>query len=186
MLRRLSPLAMTAIALLLRHSHSNEAIMPRTHNPGHLTKHFNTQICEAFAIDLGKYIEQGFPDKEDEASRQWLRDIAAAASTIPDGELRGKRIKERCDAIAAEYDGWNSRNGTREIRARHHRRIRRKVDRLADTYRHRTALLEKKADPAMYRAFYEATEKLVSTLSNTLSAVPQTFAKYPKPSGGGA
>jgi hypothetical protein len=161
---------------------SKEAIMPRTSNPGHLTKHFNTQICEAFSMDLGRYIEKGFPDNESEANRQWLRDITAAAAAIPDAELRGKRVQQRCEAIAETYDRWNARDGTPELRARHHRRIRRKVDKLAYTYRRRTALLEQKADPAIYRAFYEATEKLLQATPTVWSAVPQTFAKYPKPS----
>jgi hypothetical protein len=159
--------------------------MPRTHNPGHLAKHFNTQVCEAFAIDLGKHIEQGLRDNEDAASKEWLRDISAAASTLPDGELRGgKSIKDRCDAIAAVYEGWSTRGGTPEMRARHQRRMRHKVDKLADAYRRRTALLEQHADPGMYGAFYLATEKFVSALANSWSAVPRAFAKYPKPSGG--
>lgn len=156
--------------------------MPHTTNPGHLTKHFNTQICEAFAIDLGKYIEQGFPDAAAETNRQWLRDVAAAASMIPDGDLPGKTIRERCEAVAAAYDQWNSPNSTREHRARHQRRVRRRVDRLAGTYRDRTELVEKKVDSTVYLAFYQATEKLVRALPDTLSAVPQRFAKYPEPS----
>jgi hypothetical protein len=157
--------------------------MPHTSNPGHLTKHFNTQIFEAFAADLGKYIDQGLPDADAETNRQWLRDMTEAASMIPDAELRGKRIQQRCEAVAAEFDQWNSRNGTRENRAMHQRRMRRRVDKVARTYRRRTELLEEKGDPRVYLAFYQATEKLVRALPDTYSEVPQRFAKYPKPSG---
>jgi hypothetical protein len=156
--------------------------MPHTSNPRHLTKHFNTQICEAFAMDPGKYLEQGCSGNEDQANRQWLRDITAATSALPDAELRGKRIQQRCEAVAAEYDHWNARNGTPEIRAKHHRRIRRKVDKLADIYRRRTALLEQQTDPDTYRAFYQATEKLMHAVPDALSTVPQRLAKYPRPS----
>lgn len=156
--------------------------MPRTANPGHLTKHFNTQIFEAFAHDLGKYNDQGLPDAAADTNKQWLHDMAAAASMIPDGELRGKRIQQRCEAFAAEYEEWNARNATQENRSIHYRRLRRKADKVARTYRHRTALLEKKTDPAIYQAFYQATEKLVNALPDTYSEVPETFGKYPKPS----
>ncbi|MEN3294428.1 MAG: hypothetical protein V7642_3681 [Burkholderiales bacterium] len=157
--------------------------MPRTSNPGHLTKHFNTQIFEAFTADLGKYIDQGLPDAATETNRQWLQDMTAAASMIPDAELRGKRIQQRCEAVAAEFDQWNARNGTRENRAAHQRRMRRSVDKVARSYRRRTELLEEKTDPRVYLAFYQATEKLVRALPDTYSEVPERFAKYPKPAG---
>jgi hypothetical protein len=154
--------------------------MPHTRNPGHLTKHFNTQICEAFAADLGKYNEKGLSDEAREASERWLGDIVTAASMIPDGGLRGKSIRERCEAIAAEYSQWNSGNSTLEDRAAHQLRMKRKADKVGRTYRHRTKLVEQKVDPGTYLAFYQATEKLVGELADTLPAVAHTFAKYPK------
>jgi TPP-dependent pyruvate/acetoin dehydrogenase alpha subunit len=156
--------------------------MPHTSNPGHLTKHFNTQICEAFSMDLRKHNEDGISDHESAANSQWLRDVTDAAAAIPDAELRGKRIRQRYEAMAEAYDRWNARNGTPVLRARHHRRLSRKIDKLVDTYRRRTAMLEQKADPALYRAFYEATEKLLQATPNIWFAVLQRFAKYPKPS----
>ncbi len=156
--------------------------MPHTSNAGHLTKHFNTQICEAFTADLRQYIETGLPGNEAEAGRQWLRDIEAAASALPDGALPGKKIKNRCEAIATEYDRWASREGTRDLRARQQWRMKHKVDKLADTYRRRTSILEKQTDPQTYRAFYQATEKLVQTVPHTLPTVGQTLLKYPNPS----
>jgi hypothetical protein len=130
--------------------------MPNTTNPGHLTKNFASHVFGAFARDLVKHVEGGRTFEQCDANKQWLCEIAAAASGLPDSELWGKKIYERCDAVTKEYDKWNSPEGNPALRDKHLTRIKRKVNKLAGTYRKRTALLEEKADIKVYFAFYEA------------------------------
>ncbi len=154
--------------------------MSRTSNPGLLTKNFSGNVFGAFATDLVQHIESGLSDEQCEANKIWLQEVAAAAAALPDGNIFGKKIYERCDAVFNEYDRWNSPKGTPDIRKKYHQRIKDKVNKLSTAYRRRTALLEKEADIKVYLAFYDATEKLVLALPNALEAVSKVLIKYPK------
>jgi len=154
--------------------------MPKTTNPGHLTKNFAGHVFSAFARDLVKHVERGLTLEQCNANKQWLREIAAAASGLPDSELWGKKIYERCDAVTNEYEQWNSPEGNPASRDKYLGRIKRKINKLAGTYRKRTALLQEKADIKVYLAFYEATEKLVNTVPDLLGEIAKTIVKYPK------
>jgi hypothetical protein len=137
-------------------------------------------VFSAFARDLVKHVERGLTLEKCDANKQWLREIAALASGLPDSELWGKKIYERCDAVTNEYEHWNSPEGNPASRDKYLGRIKNKINKLAGTYRKRTALLEEKADIKMYLAFYKATEKLVNIVPDLLGEVAKILVKYSK------
>jgi hypothetical protein len=154
--------------------------MPKSRNPGLLTKNLSGQIFGAFAVDLVAHLDKGLTDAQCNANQLWLQQIATAASTLPDSGLFGKKIYQRCDAVASEYDNWNSPAGTAENRRKYHQRIKKKINKLSGAYRRRTALLEREADIAVYLAFYSATEQLVRALPDLVTTVAKTLSKFPK------
>lgn len=95
-------------------------------------------------------------------------------------KLWGKKIYERCDAVTNEYEHWNSPEGDPASRDKYLGRIKKKINKLAGTYRKRIVLLEENADIKVYLAFYEATEKSINTVPDLLGEVAKTLVKYPK------
>jgi hypothetical protein len=158
-----------------------EKIMARTTNPGHLTKNMSMEAFGAFAAYLVKYIKTGLPEEECQANKIWLREMAAVATTLPDANMWGKTIAQRCDAVADEYDNWNKPGSTPESRDKYHQRLKKKINKLAATFRVRTALLEKQVGIGIYSAVYKATENLILAFPSILLAVAEAIAKYPRP-----
>lgn len=154
--------------------------MPKTRNPGLLTKNLSGHIFGAFAVDLVRYLDAGLTDAQCNANKVWLQQIAAAAASLPDSGLFGKKIFQYCDAVTEEYDHWNSPGGTPDVRRKYHQRIKKKINKLSGAYRRRTALLEKDADISVYLAFYAATEQLIRALPDLVTTVAKTLSKYPK------
>ncbi len=152
--------------------------MLKTTNPGYLARNFSGYVLGAFARDLVSHIEYGLTDKQCRANLQWLHELAALASGLPDSELCGKKIYERYDAIANEYELWCSPEGSPVSRKKYLNRMKKKINKLSGTYRNRMVLLEEKADIKVYLAFYEATEKLVATVPEVLTKVATALTKY--------
>jgi hypothetical protein len=155
--------------------------MARTTNPGHLIKNMSMEVFGAFVVDLVKYVEPGLHEDKCKANKIWLRQMAAAATILPDANIWGTKIFQRCDAIVEKYDDWNDDEGTPQTRDKNLQGIKRRINKLAGTYRRRIAILEKEADIGVYYSLYQATEKLILAFPSILFAVAEALAKYPSP-----
>ena len=152
--------------------------MPKTRNPGLLTKLLSSAIFSAFLSDLGKLTATGLTDPECQKNKDWLDGIADAVASIPEPET-GKRILDRCWEIKKVYDHWNYPEHRPEVRAELRRKLQDKVSKLSSTFARRTALLEENLDILVYRKFYDATEELVKQLPDKLTEMRKTLSRFP-------
>jgi hypothetical protein len=153
--------------------------MPKTTNPGHLTKLLSSAIFSAFLSDLGELTASGLKDEECNANKEWLDAIGDAVATIPTPVRGGKTILQRTREIKTLYDHWNFPEHNPEIRAETRRKLQDRVSKLAGTYGKQTAQLEKDLDTIVYQRFYASTQQLVSKLPSKLRHMRTTLARYP-------
>lgn len=153
--------------------------MARTRHPAHLAKNFSTQLFSAFVIDLGRFTEKGITDEQCSANVDWLREMSALYVVLGD-DFFGKRIFQRCDEVAREYDEWNSPEGTPKTRRVQYERIKRKVNKLAGSYRRRIEMIRQNADIDVYIAIYAAAERLILAFPGLLRTVAEVILKFPR------
>jgi hypothetical protein len=153
--------------------------MPKTTNPGHLTKLLSSAIFSAFLSDLGELTASGLKDDECDANKEWLDAIGDAVAAIPAPVRGGTTILKRIREIKTVYDHWNFPQHKPEVRAETRRKLQDKVTKLADTYRRQTAQLEKDVDTIVYQQFHASTLQLVSKLPTKLRHMRTTLARYP-------
>ncbi|HYI10930.1 MAG TPA: hypothetical protein VEK57_17875 [Thermoanaerobaculia bacterium] len=155
--------------------------MPKTENPGDLTKLLMTQALSGFVVDLGRRTQAGVSRAERDVTKQWLEDMVAAASVLPDAGLFGKKIYERWRALADAYDQWGSGAATETDRRTSRDRVYKKVNDLTSAVARRTELMRQQADIRMYAAFYVATEKAITAIPNMLQSVAEALSGFKKP-----
>lgn len=152
--------------------------MPKTRNPGHLTKLLSSAVFSAFLSDLRKLTATGLTDPECQNNKDWLDGIADAVATIPEAET-GKRILDRCWEIKEVYDHWNYPEHRPEVRAELRKKLQDKVSKLSSTFAKRTALVEENLDLLVYRNFYDVTEELVKRMPEKLTEMRKTLSRFP-------
>lgn len=152
--------------------------MPKTKNPGHLTKLLSSAIFSAFLSDLGKLTATGLTLPECQKNKDWLDGIADAVAGIPEPET-GKRILDRCWEIKEVYDDWNFPEHRPEVRADLRKKLQDKVSKLSSTFAKRTALIEGNLDLIVYRKFYDATEELVKQMPDKLTEMRRSLYRFP-------
>jgi hypothetical protein len=153
--------------------------MPKTRNPGLLTKLLSSAIFSAFLSDLGKLTNTGLTDKECQNNKDWLDGLADAAAGIPEPETGGKRILDRCWEIKEVYDHWNHPEHRPEIRAELRKKLQDKVSKLSYSFARRTSFFEENFDLLVYRKFYDATEELVNKMPDKLAEVRRSLYRFP-------
>jgi hypothetical protein len=139
-----------------------------------------SQALSGFVVDLGRRTQTGVTSAERDVTRQWLEDMVAAASLLPDGGLLGKKTFERWRAVANAYDQWYIAT-TESDRAKARDRIYKKVNDLTSATARRTELMRQKVDINMYSAFYSATEKAITAIPNVLQSVAVALSGFKKP-----
>ena len=154
--------------------------MPKTTNPGHLTKLLSSAIFSAFLSDLGELTQTGLREAECNFNKEWLDAIGDAVATIPDPATGGKRILDRIREIKTVYDHWNFPEHSPEVRAETRRKLQDKVLKLASTYAKQTSQLEEDLDGIAYQRFYASTAQLLEKLPSKLKNMRLTLAKYPR------
>lgn len=153
--------------------------MPKTTNPGQLTKLLSSAMLSAFLSDLGRVTLTGLTESECDANKNWLDAIADAVTGIPEPEGPGKRILDRCWEIRKVYDQWNFPEHSPQVRAELRRKLQDKVNKLATAYGKRTELLEENLDIVVYRNFYDATAELTRKLPDKLVWMTKSLGKFP-------
>jgi hypothetical protein len=153
--------------------------MPKTKNPGQLTKLFSSAMFTAFLSDLGRVTLTGLTESECDANKAWLDAVADAVTGIPESEGPGKRILDRCWDIKKVYDQWNFPEHSPGIRAELRKKLQDKVNKLSSAYAKRTKLLEENLDVLVYRNFYDATAELTRRLPDKLVGMTRNLAKFP-------
>lgn len=153
--------------------------MPRTDNPGHLAKLFSSAVFSAFLSDLDRWEADGLRPELHAAVSRWLAELTDVAASIPDGNLIGRKVHERCDDLARAYREWHE-SGDEGRRSRKRRKLRKRINALATAYRVRAKLLEDEVDLRVLRAMYEATARLLLIVpgsSSALGRVVRSFAR---------
>jgi hypothetical protein len=155
-----------------------EVNVPKTTNPGLLTKLLSSAMFSAFLSDLGKLTATGLTKPECDRNKDWLDGIADAVAAIPEPET-GKRILDRCWEIKEVYDHWNYPEHQPAVRAELRKKLQDKVSKLSTTFAKRTELLEKNLDMLVYRKYYDVTEELVEALPDKLTEMRKTLSRFP-------
>lgn len=159
---------------------SSGEVVPKTDNYGDLTKQLMSQALSGFVADLSRRTETEVTMAERATTKQWLEDMVAAASLLPDGGLLGKKVYQRWRAVADAYDQWYaSAVGLDRTKARD--RVYKKVNDLTSATARRTELMRQKVDVKVYAAFYSATEKAVTAIPNVLQSVAKALSGFKKP-----
>ena len=154
--------------------------MAKTENLGDLTKQLMSQALSGFVIDLGRRTETGASPTGHSATKEWLEDMVAAATLLPDGGLLGKKIHERWRAVANAYVSWYA-SASGPDRSKSRDRVYKKVNDLTTATARRTELMRQKVDIKVYAAFYSATEKAVTAVPNVLQSVAKALSGFKRP-----
>jgi hypothetical protein len=155
--------------------------MPKTTNPGHITKLLSSAIFSAFLSDLQRLTDSGLKKPECDANKEWLNDITNAAAALPESNPPAKTILDRCNEIYDVYDKWNYPERSPAARDDLRRKLQYKVQNLATAYGQRIERFEADLDLEVYRNFYDATERLLNNklVSDKLAFTRRALARFP-------